>query len=293
MLKIQRILVPVDLSSRSGPAVRHGVNIAKHFNADLIVLHAIPSLPYDAALAGGYPGAFTWSPSPDSEKRLDQILANFLEETVPGHSFERIVARAEPAELITRIVEERDIDLIVMPTSGRGAFRRFILGSVTTKVLNDVDCPVLTGAHVDGISAFALTPYNKVACAVDLGEHSAQVLSKGKDFAAAYRADMTAIHAISALAESPVFSAKGSAPPESSLKQRAESETERLLDEANVSAESVVEYGSPEEIIPKIVDSADIDLLVVGRHGSEGNLSGLLTHAYGLIRKSPCPVLSV
>lgn len=293
MLKLRKILVPVDLSSRSGPAVKHGVNIAKHFNADLIVLHAIPSLPYDAALAGGYPGGLAWSPSPNSAQRLDEILADFLEKTVPGHSVERIVARAEPAELIARIVAERGIDLIVMPTSGRGAFRRFILGSVTTKVLNDVDCPVLTGAHVDGISAFALKPYKKVGCAVDLGEHSAHVLDTGKDFAAAYRAGITAIHAISALSESPVFSAKGSDPPVTSLKERAESETERLLEEANVSAESVVEYGSPEEIIPKIVESADVDLLVVGRHGSEGNLNGLLTHAYGLIRKSPCPVLSV
>ncbi len=293
MLEIRRILVPVDLSSRSGPAVKHAVNIAKHFNADVIVLHAIPAIPYDAALAGGYPGGLAWSPAPNSEERLGEILAEFLEKVVPGHATERIVARAEPAELIKQIVKDRRIDLIVMPTSGRGVFRRFLLGSVTTKVLNDVDCPVLTGAHVDQISAFALKPYKKVGCAIDLGDHSAEVLNQGKDFAAAYRADLAAIHAVSAFSESPLLSTKGSGRPVNSLKERAKSETEKLLEATKIAAEPIVELGSPEDVIPKVVEGSDVDLLVVGRHGSEGNLNGLLTHAYGLIRIAPCPVLSV
>ncbi len=36
-----------------------------------------------------------------------------------------------------------------MPTHGYGPFRRFILGSVTAKVLHDADCPVWTGVHLE------------------------------------------------------------------------------------------------------------------------------------------------
>ena len=38
-----------------------------------------------------------------------------------------------------------------MPTHGLGKLRRFILGSVTAKVLHDLEAPVLTGAHVEGV----------------------------------------------------------------------------------------------------------------------------------------------
>jgi len=37
----------------------------------------------------------------------------------------------------------------MMPTHGLGGFRRFLLGSVTAKVLHDADCPVWTGVHLE------------------------------------------------------------------------------------------------------------------------------------------------
>jgi nucleotide-binding universal stress UspA family protein len=287
MLQIRTILVPVDLSARSGPAVEHGANIAKHFNAKLIVLHAIPSVPYDAVLAGGYPGGLSWDRTGNQE-HLDGILADFVEKTAPGCQAERIVLKAEAAELIERIVEERQVDLIVMPTSGRGAFRRFFLGSITAKVLDDVDCAVLTGAHVEHISPFALKPYKKIGCAVGLGDYSGEVLKKGKDFAAAYQADLTVIHAISAFDEHPGQSSQGE-----SLMEQAASEAARLLAATSVSAESIIEFGSPDQIVPEVVENSGIDLLVVGRHGPDGSKNGVVTHADALIRKAPCPVLSV
>ena len=292
MLEIRKILVPVDLSARSGPAVKHGVNIAQHFNAEVIVLHAIQGHPYNPVLASGYPGGLTPDP-PDQEERLDELLAEFLKEAVPGCEAEHVVIKAEPVALIKRIVGERHIDLIVMPTSGHGLFRNFVLGTVTTKVLDEVACPVLTGAHVEDIDAMALHPYKKVGCAIDLGDGSAEVLEKAKAFAAAYEAELTTvIHALSALSEMPRSTGEGSSPSDG-LQERAKLETQKLIDAAKVSAEPIVEFGSPEELIPRTIKDRGIDVLVMGRHHGEGNLSDLLTQAYGVIRQSPCPVLSI
>ena len=47
------------------------------------------------------------------------------------------VREGEVSEQIRRVCEDGEIDLIVMPTSGRGAYRRFLLGSNTAKVLHD------------------------------------------------------------------------------------------------------------------------------------------------------------
>jgi nucleotide-binding universal stress UspA family protein len=38
---------------------------------------------------------------------------------------------------------EEDIDLIVIGSSGKSGFDRFILGSVSDKVVNAAKCPVL------------------------------------------------------------------------------------------------------------------------------------------------------
>lgn len=291
MLEIRKILIPVDLSSRSGLAVKHGVNIANHFNASVVVLHAIPGHPYNPVLASGYPGGLTPDP-PDQRERLDELLVKFLEEAAPGYEAEHLVLRGDPVAAIKGVVLERGIDLIVMPTSGHGLFRSFILGSVTTKVLNDIACPVLTGAHVEEIDAASPQPYKRIGCAVELGDRSVEVLQKAKDFAAAYQAEVTTvIHAISAFAELPRSRGKGS-PSGDGWQDRAKAETQRLIDAARISAEPIAEFGSPEELIARTIEDRNIDLLVIGRHG-QGNLNGLLTHAYGVIRQSPCPVLSI
>lgn len=49
-----------------------------------------------------------------------------------------------PAERILQKVEEENIDLIVMGASGKHAIERFLLGSVTEKIVRYAKCPVLT-----------------------------------------------------------------------------------------------------------------------------------------------------
>lgn len=290
MLEIRKILVPVDLSARSGPAVQHGANIAKHFDADVIVLHAIQAHPYNPVLASGYPGGLTPDP-PDQEGQLDDRMVEFLQEAVPGFEAEHLAIKAEPVAVIKRIVGERQVDLVVMPTSGHGLFRNFILGSVTTKVLSEVSCPVLTGAHVEEIDAMASQPYTNVGCAVDLESGSAEILETARDFTTAYGASLTTvIHAISPFTET--------TPPstghlDDGIRDRARAEVQKLIDAAGISAEPIAEFGSPEEVIPEVIKNRGLNLLVMGRHNAKGHMNGLLTHAYAVIRQSPCPVLSI
>ena len=71
------------------------------------------------------------------------------------------------------------MDLIVMPTHGYGPFRRFILGSVTAKVLHDADCPVMTGVHLEEAPPIDTIAFRHVLVAVDLGPQSAPALRMG------------------------------------------------------------------------------------------------------------------
>ena len=71
----------------------------------------------------------------------------------------------------------------MMPTHGRGPFRRFVLGSVTAKVLHDTPCPVWTSAHLD--VERAPTPANmaNILCAVDLDDTGTHTLRYAGNFA--------------------------------------------------------------------------------------------------------------
>lgn len=274
MLVIKKVLVPIDLSGRSGPAVEHGVNIAEHFKAEVIFLHVVPPITSDAAQASGYPDGIT--PTEDTEKKLDEILAAFLEKTAPGATGERIVVRGDPATVITHVAKKRDVQLMVMPTTGGGAFRRYVMGSVTARVLDASACTILTGLHVESISAFEPRPYHRVGCAVDLRGSSSDALQQAQGFASVYGANVIAIHAVS--------------PHESSMEsgtiEGARALLKRLLKEAGIDSEPVVEIGSPEEILLKTAREQALDLLVAERRGPGGV-------EFDVIRKSPCPVLSV
>jgi nucleotide-binding universal stress UspA family protein len=50
------------------------------------------------------------------------------------------------------------------------------------------------------------------------------------------------------------------------------------------------------DIVATVTDHArdeDADLIVIGRGSLQAPLGRLRTHAYGIIQRSPCPVLSV
>ena len=92
---------------------------------------------------------------------------------------DRVLVEGDPAIEIVRAAHEGNFDLIVMPTHGYGPFRRFVLGSVTAKVLHDADCPVLTGAHLADLNPATPIFFRNIVCAVDLGPQSGQALVAG------------------------------------------------------------------------------------------------------------------
>ena len=67
-------------------------------------------------------------------------------------------------------------DLIMMPTHGYGPFRRFLLGSVTAKILHDATCPVWTSTHLETSVGTGKVGIRKVLGAVDFGPRSSVVL---------------------------------------------------------------------------------------------------------------------
>src|SRR5262249_41185418 len=123
-------------------------------------------------------------------------LAAFLTDELGHLPVERVVLEGDPASSIVAYASENHADLIVMPTHGYGPFRRFLLGSVTAKVLHDARCPVWTGPHLEQAPVYEDIRFRKVLCAVDLAEGSECVMQWAAAFAREFGAELAVVHAI-------------------------------------------------------------------------------------------------
>ena len=72
----------------------------------------------------------------------------------------------DPADRILEFAQEYKADLIVMPTYHR-RYRTFLVGSVTAKVLHDVECPILTGIHRLAESPRIPDVFRNLVCGMD------------------------------------------------------------------------------------------------------------------------------
>lgn len=294
MLEIKKLLVPVDFSPRSEAAAKHAAAIAGHFGAEILFLYAVPHGPYEHGfLEAGFSAGAVWPAVEEIESAVGEQLTAFMDRTAPNAKRFAQVASGGAAEKIREAAEQEQVDLIIMPTHGYGPFRRFILGSVTAKVLHDVPFPVLTGAHVEEIPEGELRPYRVMACAVDLSPHSETVLSWARDFSAAVGARLHVIHtapSIEGLLGEPEHWPTGL--PETVTRERT-TKVEELMSRLGVKGEIHVASDEVAAHVPAAAAEVGADLLVIGRSSDAGAMGRLRSHSMSLIRESPCPVVSI
>ena len=289
MLPLTKILVPVDFSDRSVAAVRYGRNFACHFHGELVLAHVLPSIPYEM---GGFEfGGVVMADSfrdRATEARAD--LDQFLADELIGQKVTKVVLEGDPARKLVEYAHTSDVKLIVMPTRGYGPFRRFLLGSVTAKVLHDADCPVLTSVHMEEAGELEAVRPTKIVCAVDMGPQSSKALSWADQMAQEFHAELVLVHA-TALGES---HADDAFDPEwrTTVEGRMRERLAELAGSVHAAA-IVTESGNPADVVAETAERFEAHLVVIGRSEAGGVFGRLRANAYAIIRQSPCPVVSV
>lgn len=143
MLTVNRILCPTDLSDPSFHALDKAIELARHFGAELLLLHVVPDVP---PLPNSGAGAF---PVVEYERALEESargrMTKLVAEKVPPDVKVRwIVTRGDAATQILLASEDEKVDLVVIATHGMTGWRHLIFGSVTEKVVRLEHRPVLT-----------------------------------------------------------------------------------------------------------------------------------------------------
>jgi nucleotide-binding universal stress UspA family protein len=134
-----RILVPTDGSRQADHAFEQALDLAETYDAEVHLLYVVDV----SALAGEF----------DAVTVIDQLeeagreITDRLRERAAEAGVERVetsVVEGVPHRTILDYADENDVDLVVMGTHGRTGLDRYLLGSVTEKVVRLSDAPVLT-----------------------------------------------------------------------------------------------------------------------------------------------------
>ena len=195
MVTFRRILFPVDFSARNQAAVPSVQAMVKRFGAELTILHVVDLPPSGIAP----PEAAAWATLIGADRlrqqgRLD--LDCFIARHFPAMKVKTECTEGDPATMIVEYAQDGGADLIMMPTSGVGPFRRLLLGSVTAKVLHDTAVPVWTGVHAEEIAAHTPDRWKHVLCALDDDPRDLPILRWAAEFAAGQNLDLRLVHAV-------------------------------------------------------------------------------------------------
>jgi nucleotide-binding universal stress UspA family protein len=142
-----KILLPTDGSENAKRAGKHAIWIADASGADILVLNVvepyypqISTLPnfreelYDELREEGKNAVESF------KKELELKQCNGVCKTV---KLTTKIKEGKAYMEITKAIKDENIDLVVLGASGRHGLDRFMLGSVTERVVREASCPVL------------------------------------------------------------------------------------------------------------------------------------------------------
>ena len=289
---LERILIPVDFSERSYGAARYVEALADQHETEILIVHVTTPLNYElSALDVG--GTVLNELNADRTAELEEQLEQFAAPELTSYHVSRFLFEGDPARRIVEFAHEQSVKLIVMPTHGYGLFRRFLLGSVTAKVLHDAECPVWTGVHLDQSPAHDQIRFRKILVGVDTVSvpQALKAISWAAQMAERQGAEMIIVHAYPSL--------EGRSGDyvdpnwHTVFTQSARDEIMKMQQKLGTDAELIVESGEPSQVVCDLAAERKADLLVIGRGSAAGVFGRLRANAYSIIRQSPCPVVSV
>lgn len=148
--KFKKILVAIDGSLHSMKAADYSIDISQKYNANLTALHVMYSeigFAFHAETATGVvtPSSITElieESKKEAEKWFAEIKVKCDSKNINFNS-ESIITAISIVEAIVSYSEKEKVDLIISGSRGRSGFKKLILGSVASGLVNYAHCPIL------------------------------------------------------------------------------------------------------------------------------------------------------
>jgi nucleotide-binding universal stress UspA family protein len=283
-ITLKNILFATDFSAASDAAAPIAIQIARRYGAKIYGVHVNAADPYAAAA----PEA--WAAMAEAAERAAKEDVGRLNEQLRGIEHEVVIGEGKIWEVMSDLIEQKEIDLVVLGTRGRTGFGKTLLGSVAEQILRQSPCPVLTvGPHVNLWSEEYAT-MREILYATDLEADFPLAAPYAISLAQENQAHLVLLHVIEDskagdLVDSPeVVNLK-----ERKLQQLVTQQAGLWCDPSYI-----VEQGPAAEKILDVAKRRHTDLIVLGARPAKG----LATHlnigtVHKVVSQATCPVLTV
>jgi nucleotide-binding universal stress UspA family protein len=304
LIDIRRILCPIDYSDHSRRALDHAVAIARWYGSTVTVFHVTAVLPVTAYAPAGpiIPAPVT----PDDRAAMLEGLRKFAEgEAVSsGVALEFELAEGNVAAEILLASRSMPSDLLVLGTHGYSGFDRFVLGSVTEKVLRKATCPVLTvPGHAPDAAPVPSALFRRILCAIDFSDCSIRALDYAVSLAKEADAHLTVLSVLDLPLAARTDVDEGIPLPRDLRKyvddvaKERSSRLKALIPpdaETYCTIDTAVATGTPYREILRVAADQKTELLVMGVRG-RGAADLLLfgSTTQHVVRQAVCPVLTI
>lgn len=298
----KKILVPLDGSELSERALNPAIDLARQSGGELVLL-SVPVLKrMFVAEETGYGLLLPYESLMDSHRELTEYLES-LTEKLPRDDFslQTKVIEGDDASVIVRTAVAENADIIIMSTHGYSGLTRWMLGSVSEKVLRSTPCPVMVVRSAE--------PINNILITLDGSELAEHSLEPGLEMARLMDGKTTLLRVEHALwPHTPVLGLGQSQQPlpetmgdESSfttqLYKIARTYLQNLAEKQGQTGRSIqtaVIFASAADGILDFAEQQNTDLIVMTTHGR----TGLAHWVYGsvtekVMRGAHCNVLLI
>jgi nucleotide-binding universal stress UspA family protein len=282
---IHKVLIATDFSSCSNLALSFGLELAHGCQANAHVVFVVPR---DELMIAG-PEAYT--AAKDAARRDLLELKQELRKKhsyIEGEDYQMFLLEGDVPQAILDFARQKQIDVIVVGTHGRGGLGRALMGSVAESVFRRSPVPVLTlGPHLQRIMG-GRTPKN-ILVPIDFTPASERAARYATAMAREHNATLTMLHVIER------WQVQAQA-DRARVMQRLREKVENLVREEakGLRCSFRIEMGRVVETVLYTANGIEADLLVMGVRPRAGLLNRLMwPHAYEIVREATCPVLTV
>src|SRR5260370_12071982 len=283
-ITLNNILFATDLSKVAEAAALIAIKIGRRYGAKVNGLHVNRFDDYTAAA----PSA--WAAMVEAAEKETKEDAGRLTEQL--HSIEHgvVIGEGNLCEVLSNVIQQKEIDLIVVGTRGRTGLGKVILGSVAEQILRQSPCPVLTvGPHVN-LWSDEYAKMREILYATDLEADYPIAAPYAVSLAQENQAHLVLLHVI----EDPKAGDLVDSPEVTDLKERKLQQL--VTEQAGLWCDTtyIVDQGPGAEKILDVAKRRHTDLIVLGARPAKG----LATHlnigtVHKVVSQATCPVLTV
>jgi nucleotide-binding universal stress UspA family protein len=257
-VRFRTILCPVDFFPASLRAFDYALKLASHDGARIHVLHVVAPFAKVGYETPPWVGDVMADLGKEAEHRVQKLKEKAAEARVPATTEVRAGGIDEE---ILQAVAKRRADLIVMGAHGRRGFQRWVLGSVTERMMRHSPVPLLVAGSA-AKTANAPARIRRILVTTDFSAGTPDALTYAFSIARERGARMTLIHVVQDL-----FSEIG---PEftDQIVPKAREKLETLVPgDLRASTRIRVDVGMPYRVIRRIIETERPGLVVMNTHG--------------------------